>query len=224
MAPRQLIIIGDSSFAEVACEYFAVGGHYDVVGFSVNREYLKRDSLLGRPIKALEEIETHFPPDSCDAFVAVTYGEMNRLRERLVAEVNKRGYPLASYVSPDAQVWPNVEFGPNTFIFEDNVVQPFSSLGQNVVLWSGNHIGHHSRIEDNVFISSHVVVSGHCIIGKNTFMGVNSTVADQVKVGAYNWIGPNVLITKNTSEGEFYRTESTAPSKVSSFRFFKITR
>jgi sugar O-acyltransferase (sialic acid O-acetyltransferase NeuD family) len=224
MANRKLIIVGDSSFAEVAYEYFTAEGRYEVVSFAVNRDYLKKTELMGRPVTALEDIADEFPPDAHDAFVAITYGEMNRVRQRLVEETSEKGYRIASYVSPDAHVWPNVEVGRNTFIFENNVVQPFVTLGENVILWSGNHIGHHSRIEDNVFISSHVVVSGHCSIGRNSFMGVNSTVADQINVAAYNWIGPNVLISKDTAEGELYRAAPDSPSKVDSFRFFKIHR
>lgn len=219
---RNLVIIGDSSFAEVACELFDREGKYQVKAFSVHAAYKKRDELLGRPVWALEDIVRHCPPGECDAFVAITYRELNRARARICEEVKAKGFKLATYVSPNAFVWPNVSIGENCFIFENNVVQPFCHIGDNVILWSGNHIGHHSKIESNVFIASHVVVSGHVIIGRNSFLGVNATVADTVVVGPDNWIGPNALITKDTEAQSMYRTEQTEKSKVSSLRFFRV--
>lgn len=222
MARRKLIIIGDSSFAEVACEMFDAAGEYDVVGFAVHRQYLRRESLLGRPVHVLEEIGQTHPPAEADAFVAIAYRELNRARTRLCAEVKGRGYRLISYVSPQASVWRNVTIGENCFIFENNVLQPFVTIGNNVILWSGNHIGHHAVLDDNIFIASHVVISGHVHVGANCFLGVNATVADTVKIAADNWIGPNTLITKDTQPRQVFRTASTEPSPVDSFRFLKV--
>ena len=219
---RRLVIVGDSSFAEVAYELFDAEGKYEVAAFAVHEAFRKRESLLSRPLHALESIEEHCSPDTHDVFVALTYRELNRARTRVCAEMKGRGYRLATYVSPHAVVWRNVNVGENTFIFENNVVQPFCSVGNNVILWSGNHIGHHSMIENNVFIASHVVVSGHCRVGRNSFIGVNATLADQVTIGADNWIGPGTLITKDTEEGAMYRTESTEKSPVGAKRFFRV--
>jgi len=223
MVARKLVIAGDSSFAEVACEMFDAEGRFEVAAFGVHRAFLKRDNLLGRPVHPLEDIATLCPPETHDAFVALTYRELNRARTRICAEMASKGYALASYVSPDAFVWRNVPIGRNSFIFENNVVQPFCSIGDNVILWSGNHIGHHSIVEDNVFLASQVVVSGHCRVGRNSFIGVNATIADGVTLAEDNWIGPNALITKDTEAGALYRTESTPKSAVGSLRFFRVS-
>jgi sugar O-acyltransferase (sialic acid O-acetyltransferase NeuD family) len=220
--PAPLIIVGDSSFAEIACEYFAAEGRFEIVAFAVDREFLRRDSLLGHPIVAIDELSSRFPPSECWAFVALTYRELNRARARLVARMREMGYRLASYVSDKAFVWPNVTIGENSFVFENNVIQPFVKIGENVILWSGNHIGHHTTIGDNVFLASHVVISGHVTIGRNCFFGVNATVADQVKIADDNWVGPNTLIAQDTAVGAMYRAESTPLAKVQSYRFFKI--
>jgi sugar O-acyltransferase (sialic acid O-acetyltransferase NeuD family) len=222
-APRRLVIAGDSSFAEVASELFDADGRYEVVAFAVHEAFRKRSTLLDRPVYALEKIPEHCPPQSHDAFVALTYRELNRARARLCDEMKAKGYRLATYVSPQAFIWRNVTLGENTFIFENNVVQPFCAVGDNVILWSGNHVGHHSTIEDNVFIASHVVVSGHCRVGRNSFIGVNATLADRVNIAADSWIGPGTLITKDTQGGSMYRSESTLKSAVGAKRFFRVT-
>ena len=222
MERRRLVIVGGSSFAEIAAELFDVEGRYQVTCFAVHAKYRHQETLLGRPLLAIEGLPSHCPPETHDVFVALTYGELNRARTRLCAEMKGLGYTLASYVSPAASVWRNVAIGENSFIFENNVVQPFCTIGNNVILWSGNHIGHHSVVEDNVFVASHVVVSGHCRIGRNSFLGVNATLADQVTLGTDNWVGPGTLVTKDTPDGAMYRAESTPVSSVGSRRFFRV--
>ena len=219
---RNLVVIGDSAFAEIAYEYFTHDSNYKVVGFAVEKKFLKKDNLLGLPVIALEEIEQIFPCDAHDAFVAIVYTQLNRLRTRLVQYVKSLGYSLASYVSSNANIWGNAILGDHCFIFENNTIQPFVEIGENVVLWSGNHIGHHSIIKNNVFVSSHVVISGFCAIGENCFLGVNSTIANNITVAKDCWIGPSALVTKNTEENQIYRAEISLPAKIGTHRFFKI--
>jgi sugar O-acyltransferase (sialic acid O-acetyltransferase NeuD family) len=219
---RKLVIVGDSAFAEIACEYFTHDSPYEVVAFAVERAFLKRDTLMGRPVIAFEEMTTRCPPESHEVYVAIVYTGLNRLRARLLAAAKAAGYGPASYVSPHAFVWRNAKIGEHCFIFENNVVQPFAALGDNVVLWSGNHIGHHSRVGDNVFVASHVVVSGFCDIGANCFLGVNASVANNVAVARDCWIGPGVAITRNTAQGELYPASESAAAKVSAPRFFRV--
>jgi len=219
---RKLVIVGDSAFAEIAREYFDADTGYEVVAFSVETPFLKRETLHGLPVLPFETLEQRLDPARHDVFVACTYTQLNRLRQRLAADAKARGYKLASYVSPRAFVWKNVELGEHCFVFEDNTVQPFVRIGENVVLWSGNHVGHHTAIEPHVFVSSHVVISGFCSIGAHSFLGVNATIANNVKVGADNWIGPNVAVMKDTPEGALFKTEQPEPARVSALRFFRV--
>jgi sugar O-acyltransferase (sialic acid O-acetyltransferase NeuD family) len=220
---RKLVIVGDTAFAEIACEYFDADSAYEVVGFAVEVAFLKRDRLLDRPVVAFEELRRHFDPATYEVHVATVYTQLNRLRARLALAAKAQGYRLASYVSSRAFVWRNVQLGEHCFIFEDNTVQPFVRIGNNVVLWSGNHIGHHSVVRDNCFISSQVVISGFCDIGENSFLGVNATVANNVKIGCDNWVGPSITIMKDTEPGALFKTDQPEPAKVSARRFFKVS-
>jgi sugar O-acyltransferase (sialic acid O-acetyltransferase NeuD family) len=200
MKDRKLIIIGDSAFAEIAYEYFTHDSRYEVVGFSVEREYLRRDSLFGLPVVPFEDLAVHFDPGTHEFYAALVYTQMNRLRTRLYRDAKAKGYRPASYVSSRAFVWQNVQLGEHCFIFEDNTVQPFVRIGDNVVLWSGNHIGHHSTVGDNCFISSHVVVSGFCNVGANCFIGVNATFGNNLNVGDDCLIGAGALIARDVAD------------------------
>jgi len=219
---RKLVLFGDSAFAEIAHEYFDADTPYEVVGYVVEQQYLKKETLNGLPVTPFETMAERYPAAEHDFFAAVVYTGLNRLRTRIAAAAKSQGYKLAQYVSPRAFVWRNVKLGEHCFIFEDNTVQPFVEIGDNVVLWSGNHIGHHSKIHNNCFISSHVVISGFCEIGENSFLGVNATLANNLVIAKDNWIGPGITLAKNTNAGELYSAAAVEPSRVSALRFFRV--
>lgn len=201
---KKLLIFGDSSFAEIAYEYFTHDSEYQVYAFTVERNYLNKTELFGLPVIPFEEIEKSYSNDQHCIFVALTYNKLNRVRERICNEARTKGYKLATYISSRAFVWHNVVIGDNCFIFEDNTIQPFVKIGDNNILWSGNHIGHHSVIGDNNFISSHVVISGHTIIGNNCFMGVNTTCINNISISDDTVTGAGAVIIKDTQPDSVY--------------------
>lgn len=201
---RRLVLIGAGEFAQIACEYFEHDSPYEVVAFSVEREYLSQPVLADRPVVAYETLEETYPPQDHDVFVAIPSSQLNRLRTRLYRGAKRKGYRLATYVSSRAFVWRNAQVGENCFIFENNVIQPFVTIGNNCVLWSGNHVGHRTVLHDNVFVASHAVISGYCDIGENCFIGVNATFNDHVKVAEDNVIGAGALVTRDTEPGRIY--------------------
>lgn len=202
---KNLILVGDSAFAEVALEYFTHDSPYTVVAFAVERDHRKKDSLLGLPVVDIESIESAFPADSHAFHAAIAYNQFNRTRARLVEVMCGKGYAPVSYVSSTVRLWPSTVVGSHCFIFENNVIQPYARIGDNCVLWSGNHIGHHSRIGDNCFISSHVVVSGLAKIGDNTFVGVNSTIADNVEIGCDCLVGAGAVVSRSIPDDTVIR-------------------
>ena len=219
---EKLIIVGNTSFAEIAYEYFLHDSPYEIVAFSVEDEYIKEKSIFGLPVVAFEQLDNIFSPNSHDIFVAATYTQLNRLRTRLAEDIKSRGYRLASYISSKAFLWSNVKLGEHCFIFEDNTIQPFVSIGSNNIIWSGNHIGHHTKIGDNNFISSHVVISGHCNVNDNCFFGVNSTLANNLNISDDALIGAGAVLTKNTKKGGVYIGNPARITGKSSYSAFGI--
>lgn len=220
--PKRLVIVGDSSIAEIAYEYFTHDSPYDVVAFAVEQDYLHRDTLFEVPVVPFETVQESYHPEECVMFVAVGYPRLNRLRARLFHGAKEKGYTLVSYVSPKAFVWRNVQIGENCFIFENNVIQPFVKIGNNVTLWSGNHVGHHSTIRDHCFIASHVVISGSVEIGEYCFLGVNATIANNVTVKPNCLLGAGAIILRDTEEAKIYGSQMTEPRKLSTLDYFRI--
>jgi sugar O-acyltransferase (sialic acid O-acetyltransferase NeuD family) len=218
----KLIIFGNTSFAEIAAEYFSSAG-FEVIAHLVDPQYLSDGLLNGRIVVGTDsERAIKMRSEASHFFVASTYTQLNRFRANKFREFKDIGLIPASFISPHAFVDPSVKLGEHVFIFENNVIQFGTEIGNNCILWSGNHIGHHSIIEDNVFVSSHVVVSGHCTIGANSFLGVNSTIYNNVEIGRDNWIGPSSVVAKSTQENTMMRAELTKASHVPTRQFFRL--
>jgi sugar O-acyltransferase (sialic acid O-acetyltransferase NeuD family) len=183
--------------------YLSHDSEHEVVGFTVNREYLNESHFKGLPVFPFEELNSYFSIDEVSLFAPMTGRKMNKLREKVYLAGKNMGYQFISYVSSKATICHN-EIGENCFILEDNTLQPFTKIGNNVVMWSGNHIGHHGIIRDHVFFTSHVVLSGHCDVGSYSFFGVNATIRDYTKIGMGTLVGMASSITKDTAEWGVY--------------------
>src|SRR4051812_48192252 len=108
--PKQpIVIFGTGEIAELADFYFSHDSHYQVVGFTVDAAFLKQAEFCGRPVVAFEQVVEKFSPERHAMFVAVSYSKINALRAAKLAEARAKGYPIATYVSSRATVFPGFE-------------------------------------------------------------------------------------------------------------------
>ncbi len=216
MKNKKVVIIGNTSNARLAKYFFTIDSEYEVAAFSVDKKYITDAEFEEIPVVALEDLNLKYPPSDFDAFVAVGYTDMNKIREKLYNECKDKGYKMANYISSHCTYLSQFPTGDNCFILEDNTIQPYVKIGNNVVLWSGNHIGHDVVIEDHNFITSHVVVSGFVTIKRNCFLGVNATIRDAVTIAPETLIAAGAIIMKDTEEkGVYLPARSTLFDKKS---------
>lgn len=201
---EKLVIIGSGETAEIAYNYFISDSQYDVIAFSVEKNFIKNQTLFGLPVVPFEDLESFFNPKDNKLFVAVSFTQFNRVRTRLFNLAKAKGYSLCSYVSSKAFVDKNSEIGENCFIFEGVIIQSGAKVGHNVTIWSGSFIGHRSVISDNCFLASHVAVSGFCEVGENCFLGVNSCTVGGIKIGNDCIIGAGAVVIHDAKEKSVY--------------------
>ena len=115
---KKLIIIGNTSNAIMAKYYFDTDSEYEVAGFAVNRKYITNTLFEGLPVTALEDIKEKYPPSEFEAFVAVGYKNMNKIREKLYYTCKELGYTMANYISSHCIYLSQYPTGDNCFIFE----------------------------------------------------------------------------------------------------------
>jgi sugar O-acyltransferase (sialic acid O-acetyltransferase NeuD family) len=201
---EKLVIIGEGETGEIAYEYFTGDTDFEVVAFSAEKRFIKKQTLFGLPVVAFEELEKAYNPKECRVFVAVSYTELNRVRTRLLKLAKEKGFKPCTYISPKAFIGKDAEIGENCFIFEGVTVQRGSKIGNNVTIWTGSSIAHRSVVGDNCFIASHVAISGFCNIGEGCFLGVNSCVSDKITVAKDTIIGAGAVVIENTESGKIY--------------------
>jgi len=215
---EKVIIFGLGDISQIANFYLSSDENYEVMAFTIDKDFIEDDTFENLPVIAFEDIETIYPSSEVKMFIPLSYTKVNKLREQKFLEAREKGYQFISYISPNATVASNAKIGENCFIFEDNTIQPFVTIEDNCILWSGNHIGHHSTIEAHCFIASHIVISGGVTIGKNTFIGVNATLRDHINIGKSNVIGAAALILGDTEDNKVYMAQATEVSRVPSNR------
>jgi sugar O-acyltransferase (sialic acid O-acetyltransferase NeuD family) len=204
MKIKKIIIFGNTSNARLAKFFFDKDSDYQVDAFVVDRQYITSHRFENLPIVATEDVLDIYPPSTHDAFVAVGYKNMNKVREDLYHIMKEKGYTLPNYISSRCSFLTEEPIGDNNLILEDNTIQPFVKIGSNNVFWSGNHIGHDVVIEDHIFITSHVVVSGFVKIKPNCFLGVNATIRDDVTINRETLVAAGAIIMKDTVEKGVY--------------------
>lgn len=215
---RPIVIFGTGELAQLAHYYFSHDSNRRVAAFTVDEKYLSGSAYLGLPQCAFESIESAYPPDQFDLFVAIGYTGLNSARAQRCAMVKARGYRLATYVSSRASTWADLIVGENCFIMEGNVIQPFVRIGHHVIMFCSSVVSHHVDIGDNCFIGSEATISGGVRIGANSFIGVNATIREHVTIGADCIIGAGSLILRDTADGSGYLVSGTPDSGIPSRR------
>lgn len=218
MSPRPLVIFGIGELAQLAHFYFSHDSRHEVAGFVVDAHYINASEYQGLPLVASDALESRFPPDRYDLFVAIGYSGLNSRRAERCAEVTARGYRLASYISSRSSVWPELQIGDNCLVMEGNTIQPFVTIGRGVILCCNNLISHHVTIGDYCFIGAEATLSGGVKVGARSFIGVNSTIRENVTVGCDCVVGAGALILTDTADGTGYIEQGTRNSGIPSRR------
>ena len=201
---EKIIIFGNGVFAEHMYFLLTHDSPYDVVAFTVDRKYIKAESLFGLPVVPFEDVEILFPPSRHGMSVAVSFQKVNRLRAEKYAEAKAKGYELVNYVNSRATTYPGLVSGDNCLILENAIIAPYVEIGNNVIVASGAIIGHHTVIKDHCFISPGAVLLGGVTVEEYCLIGANATVKEEIRVARECLIGSGVSITRNTLERGVY--------------------
>lgn len=214
---KPIVIVGAKAFAEMAHYHFARQSDRAVAAFSVDGPYLEESTFKGLPVVPFEEVEKEFPPESYDMFVAIGFHKLNRQRAAKAMEAEHKGYRLASFVSPRANVAADLQVGTNTLVMEHTSIHPFVSIGANTIIWSGTRIAFRGRIGNHCWIVG-PIFGESVTVGDYSFIGLNATIGPSITIGESNVIGAGALVLKSTKDYEVHKGEASRASPVPSTR------
>lgn len=202
MSGRRLLIVGAGETGEMAAEYFRDDTSYEVAGFAVERRWLEGAprELMGLPVVALEDAPRGFPPNGCDAFVAVSYAHVNGERERLCGVAEGMGYRLATYVSSHACVGAGACVESGAMVMENGSVQRGARIGRGAFVWPGCVVSHRSEVGGFCWLAPGATVAGMSSVGCRSFLGAGCVVGDGVRIAERSLIGAGAVVTHGIDE------------------------
>tara|TARA_B110000027_G_scaffold122601_1_gene137728 strand:+ start:733 stop:1401 length:669 start_codon:yes stop_codon:yes gene_type:complete len=218
---KKVIIIGNSIAAEIIYGYLENDTRFEVVCFSVDKEYIKESHKFGLKVEDFDELVPLYPKEQFDVILGIGYNDVNQTRAHFFNKVKKVGYNVVTYIHPSAVVQNNAEIGEGSMILSNSVVEPFAKIGENSIVWSNCTIAHHSEIGSHCWIASNSIISGQAIVKDKVFIGVNCTVVNEVIVEELNIIGAGCLITKNTKPKEVFLTRNAEKHRFDSINYAK---
>ena len=79
MSKHKLIVFGTAEMAEMASFYFSNDSSHEVVGFTVDDEYVSESMFQNKPVIPFSEIKKKFDPKIYKMHVALSYKNMNKI-------------------------------------------------------------------------------------------------------------------------------------------------
>ena len=195
----KLVIYGNSDFAELMYYYFTNDSKYEVVGFCVDKDFIKSDNFLDKPLVSFEEVEKIFPPNEYKMFVAVGYKNM-RLRAKLYEKTVDKKYENINYISSKSITDESNIIGKNNAILHGVVLEPFAKIGDNNIINTNVTICHHANIMNDCFIAAKSLVGGFTIIKNKCFIGFSSTILQKLIIEDETLVAACAIVNKNSSK------------------------
>ncbi len=196
---RNLVVFGDSQFAERISIYIKKEKQDKLVAFTLDKERITRTSIDGIPVLALDELNIHLGKGSFEIILGIGYTQMNNLRSILYEKCISLGYRIGSYISTNAIVYDS-EIGDGSIILPNVLIGPRCKIGICTFFESSCTLSHDNVIGDFNFLSTNVVLGGNAKIGNHCFVGLHSTIKNSLTVPDYTFIGSGANLIKTPIE------------------------
>ena len=198
---KDLVIIGNGSFARQMCYYITEYDSRRVAAFSVDGAYIQSDTSVldgGGAVVPLETVEEEFPPDRFEVLLGIGYSKMNQVRRELFLRCKEKGYTIASFIHPTAMVSKGVKLGEGNIILECGVIQPFVTLGDGNLLWHGVEIAHNNMLGSFNTLCQNTSIAGASRVGDHCFFGNSSIVFGGIRIADYTLVAAGAILKGDT--------------------------
>lgn len=177
--------------------YFSENSPYQVVAFTVDKEFLEENSFCGKPVMAFEHIEVEYPPKLYKMFVAVGYKKMSA-RKLMFDKAKTKEYSLVNYISPQAIIHNDLQLGENNVIMTNVNIEPFSAIGDNNIIWSDTLLCHDLTLGNHNYFAPKCVISGNVTIENLCFFGSGVILIDHLTVANETYLRAGAVLFQNT--------------------------
>ena len=192
-----IIIFGANDLGRLLKYYIEKEDTRNVVAFTMNRDYIEKDSFLGLPVVEFETIEKKYSTEDYEILIAIGNSKMNNVRKKIFEECKEKGYIVASFIHPSCSIHSN-DIGEGNILLENCLVYPYSKIGKGNLLWDHVLISHDCIVGDFNTFSSYADLCGYVKIGNNGYFGKHCILNDFMEVADYTLVGAAAYAKKNT--------------------------
>ena len=169
---------------------------FNLLGFAVNKSYIKERTFCGKPVYAIENLDDIIDKENDFLFVAILWNRLNADRKKVYLTLKQAGYKFANLIAPNAIVKGDLT-GDNSWISDFAIVEVGSTIGANCFINSSAFIADNCVISDHCFIAVKSLVAGGCKVGEQSFIGLNATLFDDTVVGKKCIVGACTAVKRN---------------------------
>lgn len=201
---KPVIVFGMGSLAKLMWFSLTHDSPHTVCAFSVHRSYYREPQFMGLPVIPFEELADALHPEAHAMVVGLGWARMNQVRRQVVHAAHALGYDCLSWISSQAQTWPDLSLGQHCLIFDGANIQPFARLGNNCIVRSGAVISHDVEVGNDCLIACGAVIGGGARIGDGCILGLNCTIRDQVTIAPGTLVAAGAVVTKDIPHAGVY--------------------
>lgn len=134
---------------------------------------------------------------SVRGFVAI--GD-NAARVRVSASLRQRGLLLATAISPNAYVAPDVAVGTGVLIVHGAVVNAGTRIGDDAIVNTGATVDHDGLIGNGAHIAPGCHLAGNVTVGRLSFLGVGTVVIPGIEIGSESTLGAGSVVIRDLGD------------------------
>lgn len=187
---RKIIVFGISPFSRMVCALMTSSGA-TVVARTAHKRYIPAEEKQdGPPFVAFETLEETFRPNDFEVFVALEHARWNAARAEIARAATLKGFRLASYVHPSAQLGEDVILGEHSLVLEGVIAQYGVRFGANAIIGAKCYfgqqaqVGSHTYFGSGVFVDRFAKIDSHCVLCSQVRVGESVAVPSWTQLKA----------------------------------------
>lgn len=195
---KRVIVYGNTILSKMLFYDSANNDDFQIICFTVDKEYLNDTEFLGLPLVDFEQILDLYPPDEYDMVAVLGGYSFMRNREKMYIKAKDKGYTLRNYLSPKADISPEIRMGENNIIFAQSHIGIGGRMGNNNIIRQNVYLGHDFNLGNNNFIAAGCNIGGNCKIKNTCYIGLGATIINNRTIEEETLVGAGSVVIKNT--------------------------
>jgi len=208
---KKVIVYGTTVLSEMLFHETAGDPDFEIAAFCADAEYIAEGSFMGLPLFDFSDAKRVCPPQEFDMVAIYTSFRDQRARVPFYLRAKDAGYRLRNFVSPKADVAPDLVMGENNLIFAQAHIGVRGRMGSNNIIRQQVYLGHGFVLGDHNVISPGCNIAADCVMESGCYIGIGATIIEHLHISDETLVGAGGLVLRDT---EPYSKNIGNPSKV----------